>query len=82
MRRATTGLGLEELKRLSKPGECLFCGEPRAKGKNLSCGDEICRKSYHRYYRRDRQQVLTRSQMDRNNQLKRERYQRERRRFQ
>jgi hypothetical protein len=57
-------LGLKELIRRSKPDECPFCGEPRAlKPKStdkyqISCGDEICKLAYIRYWRRDEQERL------------------------
>lgn len=61
------GLGLAALKAKSFPWECLFCGEVRkaSKGgapgrKPLTCGDEICRKSYQRYWRRDRDRAAAR----------------------
>lgn len=52
------GPGLRELVDASSPGECPLCGSPRAQNprgrKSLTCGDEICRAAYHRYYARDR----------------------------
>ena len=54
------GLGLAELRERTAENECPFCGDPIAVriGKNgrppMSCGDEICRAAYHRFYARDR----------------------------
>jgi hypothetical protein len=55
------GLGLRALVAAAKPGECPFCGEPRAKGRtkpHLTCGAPECRSAYHRYWKRDLRSVL------------------------
>ena len=49
-------LGLRDLVAKAKPGECPFCGDPRAEGRtkpHLTCGDEICKTAYQRYWKRD-----------------------------
>lgn len=53
-------IGLRALVAAAKPGECPFCGEPKAKrtapkGRHpMTCGEPECRAAYHRYYARDR----------------------------
>lgn len=56
----SVGIGLNELRRRSKPGECPFCGDPipakkpgqRGRRRKL-CGDPACRTAYFRLWRRD-----------------------------
>ena len=73
-----SGLGLRALLAASKPGECPFCGDPRAaqvSKPNLTCGDEICKAAYHVYYGRDRiRPKRTRGEMDSYNERKRAKY--------
>lgn len=56
-RQHTAGMGLAELRAKTPPGECPFCGEPiqqeHITKKHQTCGDEICRSAYHRFYKRD-----------------------------
>lgn len=53
------GLGLRALILRAASNECPFCGDARAVKKNsngilaLTCGDVVCTKAYHRYWRRD-----------------------------
>lgn len=56
-------LGWRELQARSAPGECPLCGEPLATWdgtgrKPVTCGDEICRRAWHRYWRRDQRALL------------------------
>lgn len=72
-------LGLKELISRSKPDECPFCGESRARQGTkppLTCGDEICRRAYHVFYGRDRRSKLTQEQKDERNRKRREMYRR------
>ena len=60
--RPNCGIGLTELVERSRPDECPFCGEPRMANptgrKALTCGDEVCRRAYHRYYGRTRRREV------------------------
>lgn len=57
------GPGLREMIAAAKPGECPLCGDPLQEKKVpgrpgtlwRTCGDEVCRKAWWRYYSRDRQ---------------------------
>lgn len=58
------GIGLTELKARAVLGECPFCGEPLAKRQGsrgappVTCGDDICKAAYKRYWNRDRARGL------------------------
>jgi len=56
-------IGWAELQRRAQPGECPLCGDPLAgsegkRRKPVTCGDEVCRKAWHRYWRRDQRALL------------------------
>lgn len=55
--------GWQEMRARSAPGECPLCGEPLAAWdgtgrKPVTCGGEICRRAWHRYWRRDQRALL------------------------
>jgi hypothetical protein len=55
-------LGLAEMVARTHPDDCVFCGEKRRKEPtrpDITCGDEICRGSYHRFWRRDQRAAQT-----------------------
>ncbi len=62
------GLGLKELIATAKDDECPFCGDKRVLKLRsstllqITCGDEVCRKAYHRYWRRDQRAAIYRKQ--------------------
>jgi hypothetical protein len=71
--RPPPGPGLAQLRAESKPGECICCGDPalakstnpaalrrrvRKSGWQDTCGDEVCRAAWFRYWRRDQRATL------------------------